>query len=240
MRSILRIRPVLLRIPCSNSQKGVKRTLTLTPIILDTSEPINPQESKPPNDTKSVVVMKNPGFENDPHVGHYERNFITATRAMQDFMLRPEHLVGLRATTRRSPVENSLHVKVYWRKDVEAKSLQVWGSAENMETEKEKSKLLEEDEKELVSFFKRLVKRKSDKRNEKKEYDRQNWPVRGIRNHEKGLDSDSGKVVTTAIAINSMNCFAKGIAWIYTGSHVMFSEMIHSGADTMNQVMLFI
>ena len=28
----------------------------------------------------------------------------------------------------------------------------------------------------------------------------------------------------------------KGVAWCYTGSHSMFAEMIHSLADTMNQV----
>ena len=28
----------------------------------------------------------------------------------------------------------------------------------------------------------------------------------------------------------------KGLAWLYTGSHSMFAEFIHSGADTLNQV----
>ena len=42
----------------------------------------------------------------------------------------------------------------------------------------------------------------------------------------------------TAIAINSANCLAKGVAWVYTGSHALFSEMIHSAADTMNQIIL--
>ena len=69
-------------------------------------------------------------------------------------------LVGLRATTRRSPVENSLPVKVYWRKDVEAKSLLVWGNLQTMEMERERQKLLQDsnEEKELVSFFKKLGK----------------------------------------------------------------------------------
>jgi len=31
---------------------------------------------------------------------------------------------------------------------------------------------------------------------------------------------------------------AKGVAWVSTGSHAMFSEMIHSAADTVNQMIL--
>ena len=36
---------------------------------------------------------------------HYDRNFITAVRAMNDFLLNRSHLTGLRVTTRRSPNE---------------------------------------------------------------------------------------------------------------------------------------
>nr|KAG5699666.1 hypothetical protein BaRGS_005114 [Batillaria attramentaria] len=37
---------------------------------------------------------------------------------------------------------------------------------------------------------------------------------------------------------NGLNSIMKFIAWLYTGSHSMFSEFIHSVADTMNQVIL--
>merc|ERR1719412_2030357 len=137
-----------------------------------------------------MVVEKTPEPE---HVGHYERNFITAMRAMQEFHLKPEHLVGLRVTTRRSPSENTPPIKVYWRKDVEAKSILVWGSIEAMELEKQKLELLTEYEenKELVSFFKRLF----HKRNGRKQtFEREDWPVRGLRSGE-GLASGSGQVV---------------------------------------------
>ena len=40
----------------------------------------------------------------------------------------------------------------------------------------------------------------------------------------------------SAIAINTANFGAKLFAWIMTGSHSMFSEAIHSLADTLNQV----
>ena len=43
-------------------------------------------------------------------------------------------------------------------------------------------------------------------------------------------------IYSTAIGINSANCLAKGVAFVFTGSHAMYSEMIHSAADTMNQI----
>ncbi|GFG35007.1 hypothetical protein Cfor_01110 [Coptotermes formosanus] len=55
---------------------------------------------------------------------------------------------------------------------------------------------------------------------------------------ESGLLGASGKVVLTAIAINGSNFLFKLFAWLYTGSHSMFSESIHSLADTINQLIL--
>lgn len=50
-----------------------------------------------------------------------ERNFITAVRAMAEFLLKPSDLENLRKTKRRSPFENEPPITVYWRKDVEEK-----------------------------------------------------------------------------------------------------------------------
>ncbi|KOB55582.1 Zinc transporter 9, partial [Operophtera brumata] len=49
---------------------------------------------------------------------------------------------------------------------------------------------------------------------------------------EMGLKTRSGRVVLTAIAINGCNFLFKACAWCYTGSHSLFSECIHSLADT--------
>ena len=38
------------------------------------------------------------------------------------------------------------------------------------------------------------------------------------------------------VCSNGINSILKFIAWLYTGSHSMFAEFIHSVADTMNQV----
>ena len=71
---------------------------------------------------------------------------------------------------------------------------------------------------------------------------RQNWPVRRLRFDKKktdqGITGESGMVVLGAIAINTSNFFVKLVAWAYSGSHSMFSEAIHSLADTINQVIL--
>jgi len=64
-----------------------------------------------------------------------ERNFITPVRAMSDFLLKPSDLESLPKTKRRSPYEAEPPITVYWRRDVEAKALEVWGSKENLQTE---------------------------------------------------------------------------------------------------------
>lgn len=61
-----------------------------------------------------------------------ERNFITPARAMSDFLLKLSDLESLPKTKRRSPYEQEPPIIVYWRKDVEAKAIDVWGSRENL------------------------------------------------------------------------------------------------------------
>lgn len=61
-----------------------------------------------------------------------ERNFITPNRAMSDFLLRAVDLDTLPKTKRRSPYEQEPPITVYWRKDVEAKAIEVWGTRENL------------------------------------------------------------------------------------------------------------
>ena len=187
----------------------------------------------PPNAPKIISLNSKTVMHQNPE-GHYERNFMTALRAMNDFLLKPEHLNGLRVTYRRSPNELDPPVRVYWRKDVEAKSIQIWGTIEAMEQEKEKRRIISEDQEVVENVFKRILV----KLRRKKRLERANWPARvGKQTPEpEGLGSDSGKVVLTAIGINGTLCIAKGVAWLGTGSHALFSEMIHSAADTLNQV----
>lgn len=61
-----------------------------------------------------------------------ERNFITPARAISDFLLKMSDLESLPKTRRRSPYEQEPPIVVLWRKDVEAKAIEVWGSRENL------------------------------------------------------------------------------------------------------------
>lgn len=61
-----------------------------------------------------------------------ERNFITPARAISDFLLKQADLDTLPKTKRRSPYEQEPPITVYWRKDVEQKAIDVWGSRENL------------------------------------------------------------------------------------------------------------
>ncbi|XP_011638830.1 zinc transporter 9 isoform X2 [Pogonomyrmex barbatus] len=156
-----------------------------------------------------------------------ERNFITPVRAMSDFLLKPSDLESLPKTKRRSPYELEPPITVYWRKDVEAKALEVWGSKEALL----KELLKKEVERKIYQQNVFTVKRRL------RDYRREIGSKTEIIQKE-GLFGRSGKVVLTAIAINASNFLCKLIAWLYTGSHSMFSECIHSAADTFNQLIL--
>nr|CAH0100487.1 unnamed protein product [Daphnia galeata] len=153
-----------------------------------------------------------------------ERNFITPVRAMNDFFLKPSDLELLRKTRRRSPYESEPPITVYWLKDVEAKALEVWGSQEALDRERKKKTEELKRYQQYIFSVKRVLK---DMRKEPT-----NWSPQG------GLMEGSGKVVLTAVAINGCNFLFKLIAWLYTGSHSMFSECLHSLADTANQLIL--
>lgn len=45
-------------------------------------------------------------------------------------------------------------------------------------------------------------------------------------------------IYSSSVLSNGLNFFFKLLAWVYTGSASMFSEAIHSLADTCNQALL--
>lgn len=98
-----------------------------------------------------------------------------------------------------------------------------------------------EEESKFPVYKKYLMEKLKEREKRKEEQlSRENWPVRRLRLHKKenGITGESGKVVLSAIAINTGNFGIKLVAWASTGSHSMFSEAIHSLADTLNQVIL--
>ena len=181
------------------------------------------------------------GGAESPDKPYYDRNFITTVRAMHDFLLKPEHLAGLRVTSRRSPHTDEKPLAVYWRKDIEAKSLAVWGSKEALEAERERRKIRAQlDAENRESLLARYLRKRKEKRARARP-STEKWPVRRMaakQTTEEGLESQTGRVVLSAVAINTMNTVGKLVAWVATGSHAMFSEAIHSAADTANQLIL--
>ncbi|XP_059619229.1 proton-coupled zinc antiporter SLC30A9, mitochondrial [Phlebotomus argentipes] len=157
-----------------------------------------------------------------------ERNFITPGRAMSDFLLKPTDLESLVKTRRRSPHASEAPITVYWRKDVEAKAIDVWGSRENLLRECLKREIEKKTHQQNVFTVKRRL----------RDYRREIGSRTSVIESETGLFGTSGKVVLTAVGINATNFVFKLFAWVYTGSNSMFAECIHSLADTINQLIL--
>uniref|UniRef100_A0A7N6ATP3 Proton-coupled zinc antiporter SLC30A9, mitochondrial n=1 Tax=Anabas testudineus TaxID=64144 RepID=A0A7N6ATP3_ANATE len=158
-----------------------------------------------------------------------QNNFITAVRAMNEFCLKPSDLEQLRKIRRRSPHDDTEAFTVFLRSDVEAKAIDVWGSHEALARERNVRKEVEREYQEsrfrflpsdqfFILLFLCVIKPRSGKR--------------------ATFLQGPGKVVTVAICINGLNFFFKLLAWVYTGSASMFSEAIHSLADTCNQALL--
>ncbi|GFX68462.1 zinc transporter 9 [Trichonephila clavipes] len=156
-----------------------------------------------------------------------ERNFITPLRAMNEYLLKPGDLEKLRKITRRSPFEDNPPIHVYLRRDVEQKSIEIWGSQEALQRELKRRQDEEEQYRNSIFHVKKILKDYTRSTMHEEERKRQEYILR-----------TSGKVVMTAVIINSTNFALKVIAWLYTGSHSMFAEAIHSLADTGNQLLL--
>ncbi|XP_029020665.1 proton-coupled zinc antiporter SLC30A9, mitochondrial [Betta splendens] len=158
-----------------------------------------------------------------------QNNFITAVRAMNEFCLKPSDLEQLRKIRRRSPHDDTEAFTVFLRSDVEAKAIDVWGSHEALARERNVRKEVEREYQENIFRNQQLLK-------EYKDF----WGNTKPRSSGKRTTflQGPGKVVMVAICINGLNFFFKLLAWVYTGSASMFSEAIHSLADTCNQALL--
>ncbi|KAG8003868.1 Zinc transporter 9, partial [Nibea albiflora] len=161
-----------------------------------------------------------------------QNNFITAVRAMNEFCLKPSDLEQLRRIRRRSPHDDTEAFTVFLRSDVEAKAIDVWGSQEALARERNLRKEMERE------YEERYI--------EDRSYYKFHVPFNCLslrfskpRSRERATFLQGpGKVVMVAICINGLNFFFKLLAWVYTGSASMFSEAIHSLADTCNQALL--
>ncbi|EDV37348.1 uncharacterized protein Dana_GF13401 [Drosophila ananassae] len=186
------------------------------------AQPLSPSvEVPPPAPTPSP---KRPRFD---YRASLERNFVTPSRAISDFLLTATDLESLPKIKRRSPYEQEPPMTVYWRRDVEAKALAVWGSKESILRERLKREVERKQYQQNLFTVKRRL----------RDYRREI----GVRNVPFDNDNEaakSGQVVATAIAINAANLLFKAGGWMYSGSHSMFAEVIHSLADLLNQLIL--
>ncbi|XP_061397941.1 proton-coupled zinc antiporter SLC30A9, mitochondrial [Musca vetustissima] len=157
-----------------------------------------------------------------------ERNFITPARAMSDFLLKASDLETLPKIKRRSPYEQEPPITVFWRKDVEAKAINIWGTKENLIKECLKREVERKKHQQNIFTVKRRL----------RDYRREIGSRTAVYDDEPGLKGKSGKVVLIAIGINGLNFLFKVGGWLYSGSHSMFAEAIHSLADTINQLIL--
>uniref|UniRef100_A0A8C1NA32 Solute carrier family 30 member 9 n=1 Tax=Cyprinus carpio TaxID=7962 RepID=A0A8C1NA32_CYPCA len=106
------------------------------------------------------------------------------------------------------------------------RALDVWGSQEALARERNLRKEVEKEYQENIFRNQKLLK-------EYKDF----WGNTKPRSRTRATFLQGpGKVVMVAICINGLNFFFKLLAWVYTGSASMFSEAIHSLADTCNQV----
>ncbi|XP_030369002.1 zinc transporter 9-like isoform X2 [Scaptodrosophila lebanonensis] len=157
-----------------------------------------------------------------------ERNFVTPARAISDFMLTAADLECLPKIKRRSPYEQEPPMTVFWRRDVESKALEVWGSRENLLRERLKREVERKQHQQNLFTVKRRL----------RDYRREMGSRTTVMLEDrKGLEKSS-QVVATAIAINAANLLFKIGGWLYSGSHSMFAECIHSLADLINQLIL--
>ncbi|XP_025933315.1 zinc transporter 9 isoform X3 [Apteryx rowi] len=87
-----------------------------------------------------------------------QNNFITGVRAINEFCLKSSDLDQLRKIKRRSPHDDTETFTVYLRSDVEAKSLEVWGSPEALARERKRRKEAEIEYRENLFRNQRLLK----------------------------------------------------------------------------------
>lgn len=192
----------------------------VTTVTIEKKTPV--AEKQPlPNPVKKRLLI-------DFSASYTERNFITPMRSMTEYLLKQSDLESLPKVLRRSPYESEPPITVHYRKDVEAKAIEVWGSKEILEKELLRRELDRRRYEQDVFTVKRRL----------RTYRREMGSKRIVNTEQMGLKTTSGKVVLTAVGINGCNFLFKLCAWFYTGSHSLFSECIHSLADTVNQLIL--
>ncbi|CAH8677820.1 unnamed protein product [Schistosoma rodhaini] len=159
--------------------------------------------------------------------------YITPLRALREYMLTKQDLDQLPRYYSRSPYGNETKTLVFLRSDVEQMAYSKHGSYDDFELRR---KLMKDMERRTKTEFFNL--RKALKYLQSSVETKATGTSVFMDKRKSLFTSGPGRVVLFAIAINGLNVAAKAFGWWYTGSKSMFSEMMHSLADTMNQVLV--
>nr|CDS27762.1 zinc transporter 9 [Hymenolepis microstoma] len=161
--------------------------------------------------------------------------FITPFRVSHEYMLTNEDTKTLTRYYSRSPYTWEVRTQVFDRNEVEQMALMKYGGQEGLAAFRRKVK---EAESQRVSLIDRLTRRKK-ANNDAIATEFADLSAGHNRNMMPfSWNRGAGRVVMAAIIVNILNVGAKAWAWWITGSKSMFSEMMHSVADTLNQVIL--
>jgi solute carrier family 30 (zinc transporter), member 9 len=161
--------------------------------------------------------------------------YITPLRALKEYMLSMKDLEGLPKYYSRSPYSYETKTLVYHRSDVENMAYKKHGGKDIFEIRSKLTKTMEKRQVDEVFNLKKAWKYMQDTSTSPRPSQEQS-----TEKIETLFNTGAGRVILAAIAVNSLNCALKAVAWIATGSKSMFSEMMHSFADTMNQIILAI
>ncbi|KAL5460629.1 hypothetical protein EMCRGX_G034087 [Ephydatia muelleri] len=164
------------------------------------------------------------GSANSEHLPHWHDTFISASRAMNEYLLDSEDLEDLPYRTFRNPDNSVKRLTCYLKTDVEKKALEEWGSWQALEQE--------------------LMKRKQEADEAEKRRKGLSTLIAHLKKHRKEervtFLKGSARVVAIAVASNFAILLIKLIAYYSTGSASMLSEAIHSLVDALNQSLLAI
>lgn len=168
---------------------------------------------------------------------YWSNTYITASRAINDYLLDIEDLNDLLVIDVRSADSYSLTVKCYRKSDIEKRALKVWGSWQVLEHELERRRSNTEEEERRRKGLSAIIAhlKKYNKEQTQKERDVE---VFGAREERMTLVRGSAKVVIYAIVSNFAVFVFKMVAYLHTCSAAMLSEAIHSLADLLNQCLL--